>query len=126
MREKITKRLESYGIKVTPDEEFGVLFCLERVQNKVKNMCNQNTIPKELETIVINMVCGEFLFMLKNMGKLDEKLDLEKAISQISEGDTSITFASTNLSNEQRFDLIINNLITSGENEVLCYRRLKW
>lgn len=126
MQEKINERLKNLGYEITPNDEFGVMFCLEKVQNKIKNMCNVKEVPKGLESVVVENVCGEFLFMLKNMGKLDEHFKLEQAISQVSEGDTSVSFANTNLSNEQRLDLVLNKLISSGEGEILCFRKFKW
>lgn len=54
--------------------------------------------------------------------------NLESAVKQISEGDTSITYAigDGNSTPEMRLDTLIDYLINHGKNELESYRCLKW
>ena len=65
--------------------------------------------------------------MLKNLGQLDG-FDLEAAVKQITEGDTSVTFAVGEGSQtpEQRLDRLIAGLLEGRKDELYRYRRFVW
>lgn len=55
-------------------------------------------------------------------------MDLDAAVKQIQEGDTSVTFAAGEGSQtpEQRLDSLIDRLTAGREKELVRYRRLIW
>lgn len=119
-------RLKSFGYDFTKDDYFVLCFAMQKVKNHINNSCNTTSIPDGLFYIAVDMICGEFLFSKKQTGQLEiENLDLNGTITSISEGDTSIQFAQ-GASDEDKFNQLLNHLMTKGEGEFVCYRRIKW
>ena len=54
-----------------------------------------------------------------------ESLDLTNAVQSVSEGDTSVTFAA-DASDSARLSALISSLLTAGEEDLLCFRKLRW
>jgi hypothetical protein len=124
--EAVLKRLVSFGYQLKEDDGWVICFASQKVENHIKNSCNTLDVPDGLFHVAVDMVCGEFLFTKKQTGKLElTDLDLNGAIASISEGDTSVQFA-TGMSDVERFDTFVNSLMRSGEGDFVCYRRLKW
>ena len=124
--ESVLKRLESFGYKAKIDDAWVIGFCSITVENHIRNSCNISTIPAELHEIAVDRTCGEFLLALKNTGKLElNELDLSGAITQLKEGDTTIQFANGS-SEDEKFTMYLNYLLTKGEGDLVCYRKLKW
>lgn len=124
----ILKRLESLGYTIQDGDAWLIGFSVQKVENHIKNSCNTNSIPDGLKYTAVDMVCGEFLFALKQTGKLDEVFDLDVAIKSIQEGDTNVTFAIGDGSQtpEQRLNSLLSFLMTNGEGDFVCYRKIKW
>ena len=123
----IEKRLKSLGF-FEFDINLGLIYYIvDKVKNSVKNKCNIGEIPNELHHIVVDMICGEFLLLKKNSGQL-KNFDVEAAVKQVQEGDTSVTFAigDGSLTPEQRLDRLISFLMTNGSDQFVTFRRLKW
>lgn len=127
MLEDVTARLASFGYTVTESDTWVLNFIIQKVENHIKNICNIDAIPEGLNNIIVDMVVGEFLLNKKSMGNL-AGFNLETAIKQIQEGDTSITYAigDGDLTPEKRLDLLIDYLMNRGKNELLSYRCIKW
>lgn len=105
-------------------------FCIEKVDRTIKNECNINSIPDGLKAVAVQRVVGEFLFAKKSSGQTEgfENIDFDVAIKSIQEGDTNITFALGEGSStpEQMLSSFISILLTSGNNQFVTYRQLKW
>ena len=127
MLEDVTKRLESFGYEVTEADNWMIEFLIQKIENSIKADCNINTIPEELHEITVDMVVGEFLLNKKSRGQL-EGFDLEAAVKQIHEGDTSVTFAIGDGSKtpEERLDELILYLMNYGKGKFAAYRCIKW
>ncbi len=127
MLEDVTKRLESFGYEVTEVDNWIIEFLIQKIENSIKADCNINTIPEELHEIAVDMVVGEFLLNKKSRGQL-EGFDLEAAVKQIHEGDTSVTFAIGDGSKtpEERLDELILYLMNYGKGKFAAYRCIKW
>lgn len=126
MLEEITERLASFNYTVTESDSWMLTFLIQKVENHIKNVTNLSAVPEGLGNIFIDMVVGEFLLNKKSTGDL-EGFDLEAAIKQIQEGDTSITYAigEGDLTPEQRLDLLINYLM-DHDKELISHRCIKW
>ncbi|AXU27222.1 TPA: hypothetical protein ACKONR_003590 [Clostridioides difficile] len=125
----IEKRLESFGYILKDGDKWLIGFVREKIENIIKLDCNIKTMPIELKEIEVDMIVGEFLFTKKNMGQLDiESLNFEAVEKSISEGDTKVDFAigSGSQTPEQRFDTLVNYLLTYGKNKILTFRCLRW
>lgn len=124
--EAVLNRLVSFGYILKEDDDWAIGFVMQKVENHIKNSCNTTSIPDGLFHVAVDNTCGEFLFAKKSTGKLDmTDLDLEGAVKQISEGDVTITFAN-GVSDENKINQFINYLMTKGEGDLVCFRKLKW
>lgn len=122
----VLNRLSSFGYEVTSADEWLIAFCIQKVQTHINNTCNTLSVPDGLFYVAVDRVCGEFLSSLKNTGKLVlEDLDLDGAITQIKEGDTTVNFA-TGTSQDELFTAFVKYLQTEGAGDEVCYRKLKW
>ena len=63
MLDMVQQRLLSFGYEVKEDDSFALNFCIDKVQNIIKNDCNVKEIPEGLMQIAVDMVCGELVFM---------------------------------------------------------------
>jgi len=127
-KETIIERLNTLGYVAADSDEWLITFSMETVTLKIQNQCNTSSIPDGLIADAIDMVCGEFLFVLKQTGKLNESFNLEAAIKQVQAGDTNVTFAigDGTQTPEQRLNALINYLMGKGEGDFVCYRKIKW
>lgn len=122
----VLERLVSFGYQLKEEDDMVVCFAMGKVENHIKNSCNTTSVPDGLFHVAVDMVCGEFLFTKKQTGKLElADIDLNGAITQIHEGDTTVQFASGS-SDEDRLNQFIDYLLHNGEGDFVCYRRLKW
>ena len=124
--EMVLNRLVSFGYELKEDDSWILCFATQKVENHIKNFCNITAVPNGLYHVAVDMVCGEFLFGKKQTGQLViADLDLTGAIQQISEGDTSVTFVS-GASDEEKFNQMIQHLMSKGEGDFICFRKLRW
>ena len=126
--EMVTKRLESFGYTLKPNDEYTLEFLLEKTKLDILNFCNIKELPLELNYVAVDMVCGEFLLEKKSVGALNlNDIDLNAvAIKSISEGDTSVTYATENTQGAlQKLDTLIQNLLDSKK-YLYKFRRIAW
>ena len=124
--ESVINRLISFGYPPKDVDLWELSFIMLDVENRIKNSCNTTSIPEGLNCVAVDMICGQFLMNRKNSGRLElSNLDLSGAITSITEGDVSISFDAGS-TDEQRFNQLMNYLMTKGEGEFVCYRKLKW
>lgn len=128
--EKILQRLMSFGYTPSEKDFWMITFCMQKVENHIKNSCNISEIPDELKEIEIERICGEFLFSKKQTGQLNAEngFDVEMAIKQVQAGDTNVTFAVGEGSEtlETKLNALISYLMNYGEGDFICYRQIKW
>ena len=124
MHDVVVKRLESLGYLVDDVlDEWLINFALEKVTDEIENKCNITGIPDGIYHVAVDMVCGEFLAVKKSSGQLTD-FDVEEAVKQIKEGDTTITYAVAD--GAITLDSLIKLLRTSGDSQFVKYRRLAW
>ena len=124
--EAVPERLKSFGITLTEDDAWLVAFSINCVVGSICNECNVDEVPEELFHVAVDMACGEYMTTARNMNKLNmDDINLDGIITQIKEGDTSITFDAS-ASDEQKLTLFINHLLNGRRCELLCYRKMRW
>lgn len=124
--ESVINRLISFGYPPKDVDLWELSFIMLDVENRIKNSCNTTSIPEGLNCVAVDMICGQFFMNRKNSGRLElSDLDLSGAITSITEGDVSISFDAGS-TDEQRFNQLMTYLMTKGEGEFVCYRKLKW
>ena len=125
----VVQRLLNFGLKLEETDNWIIMFCMNKAINHVKNSCNISYIPKELYEIIVDRICGEFLFNKHKLNQLTlENFDFDAAVKQLQEGDTTIQFAigEGSMTDEQKLTSLINYLLSYGEGDFVCYRKLKW
>ena len=126
MLEMVAERLKTFGYEVEDTDKLSLTFVISKVEQSINNECNTATVPTGLQYAAVDMVCGEFLQSKYSIGQLDlAGLDLERAISSLSEGDVSISFDDAT-SDEKKLQSLIEVLKAAGKDELLCYRKLRW
>lgn len=126
MLKMVIDRLKTFGYEATDADEVSLAFVISKVKQSIINQCNTLDIPDELQYIVVDMVCGEFLQTKYSSGQLDlENLDLGDALSSLSEGDISVSFDGS-ATDDALFGALVYGLINGGKDELLCYRSLRW
>jgi len=127
LKNDVIQKLEMFGCVVDTYAEKLVDLCIEKAENYILSATNQTEIPQGLHQVTVDMVVGEYLFILKATGKLPDNFNLEMVVKQISEGDTTVTFAvDGSKTPEQRLDALINHLLKPSSRVLAQYRRLKW
>ena len=123
------QRLLNFGLKLVESDNWIIMFCMNKAINHIKNSANISIIPNELYEIIVDRICGEFLFNKHKSNQLTlDNFDFDMAVKQLQEGDTTIQFAINEGSetDEQKLTSLINYLISYGEGDLICYRKLKW
>ena len=124
--ESVKKRLEGFGVTISDNDAWMINFCIEKTENHIKSTCNILEIPLGLFNVACDMAVGEFLLIKMQTGQLEvSDLDFSAAISQLREGEVSIEFAKGS-SDQEKFDSLVNYLLTKGEGDLISYRRIKW
>ena len=124
--ETVLQRLVSFGCTPTKDDVFSIAFGIQKVQNHIRNVTNQEKIPDGLFEVTVDMVCGEVLNGLYLSGKLElDNLDLDGIVKSVSEGDTSVTFEA-NGQGEDKFRQLVAWLMDGKGCDLLCYRKMRW
>lgn len=126
-RELVMERLKQFGYIVEATDYSTVDFEMNKTLNYVKNYCNIQTIPEILDYRIIDRICADFLYNMKNVGKL-EGFNYDAVIKQIKEGDTQISYAVGQGEDtpENRFDAFVKQLERGFDKWITPHRRLRW
>ena len=128
--ETIKKRLIELGyIDISENDEWVLSdFLMPKVKNHILNNTNQTSIPKGLQKLACDRVCGEFLLAKKNSGQFAiDGSKVAKEFESITEGKFTLKYSTNNSqSNDSKLDALIDYLIHGNEEELLCYRKIKW
>jgi len=124
MKEKLKQRLGELGA-MPPAEDEGLLKSLcKGAKRRLLAETGQYELPGALKPTMIDMAAGEYLLFRKSIGRL-EGFDHEHAIRQMSQGDTSITYAIGG-EGKSPVDALIEHLLTPPPALITEWRRLRW
>ncbi len=126
MFDKVLERLGALGYcyseekdKALIEEEMGL------GEAYILSACNLGFIPKVLEGIYIDIVCGRFLEKRLLDGGLGQE-ELSGIVESITEGDVTVRYESgKELSEYEKAEKLIRSL-TDRENELTANRRFRW
>jgi hypothetical protein len=124
MIERVILRLGDLGYVVQNTERSALEHVIDTTCNYIKSFCNISAIPEGLELTTIDMAAGNFLYEKKTTDA-DSLADFDTtaAISQISEGDTSVSYALTEKGSS--IDMLISRLTDAAE-VLHRWRRITW
>ena len=121
---ELVERLKSLGYEVSEKDEFILKFITNKTERYMIDITNRDPLPDELHYVLIDRVCGEFLFSIRGSNMLTEE-QIEAVVTQIKEGDTTVAF-DVNTSPQAKFDGFMRVLMNTGDNQFSKYRRLTW
>lgn len=99
----------------------------ELVTSNILNICHTKRIPDETESVVANIICGEYLKNAKAFNLLGDNFSFESAVKSINVGDTGVTFALNESSTpEQKFDETVKQMCSIDKGYFRKYRCLVW
>ena len=127
MQERLIELLAALGIDAAIGDVL-LTVVIKSAEQTIINRTNQNAVPDELRHVVLRRAAGEYIRLLKSTGQL-EGFDLDSAaVSQIKEGDTTVSFAYGNgvETPDQRIDRLVKYLTEYGHTQLYSYRRFKW
>ena len=124
MLERLVGRLGELGL-APPDEDRPLLkTILAGAQRWVLAESGQPELPEALELVVVDMAAGEYLSFRKSVGRLEE-FEEEQVVRQMSQGDTSITYA-VEFGQVSPLEGLIAKLMTPPVAVMNQWRRLRW
>lgn len=123
----VIQLLISLGYTIAEGDWWLLGFCVQKVEQEIKNTCNTTSVPEELYQAAKGLIVAEFLTAKKAKGEINgESLIFEPMLKEIQEGDTKQTFAvDKSTSAEQRLDSFIARMM-QGKKELIRYRKLVW
>ncbi len=124
MIETVKERLLTLGYTCTEEDTFALQFCIDKVNQHIKHFCNISEVPACLETVQVDMVCGEFLLAKKTMGQLTSVL-IEPIVKRLTEGDTTVEYNATT-DREATFNAYLDKMIHGHQSDLIAHRKLRW
>ena len=124
MSERVIRRLGELGL-VPPAEDTGALETyLTAAKRELLAETGQTRLVKELKEVAVDMAAGAYLSWRKSVGRLED-FDEERLIRQMSQGDTSITYAVA-FGQASPLEALIEKLATPPEALLRKWRRFRW
>lgn len=124
--DEVKDRLKQLGYEIKEGDETAILFCISRVEEHIKNVCNVSAAPEELYYKSIDMVCGEFLKAKLATGELEGySVADNRLIKTISEGDTTVTYQDTKTDGYTALSDFVGGLAVD-DSELYSFRKMRW
>lgn len=118
------KRLGELGIVSPPEDEALLASMIQGAKRYLLAQTGQVELPMEAMPVVLDMAAGEYLLWRNSKGDL-EGFDAELAVRQISQGDTSITYAKANEEGSP-IETLAKRLLNPPAAVIHSWRRLRW
>lgn len=126
IKQDVINKIESVGYEVVDTDSFILEESIEKVRFYIKNKTNQNEVPLGLKYVWIDRSVAEFLtFKLKTRTLQIDTLKFDRIAKEIGEGDTKVVFDNTTTTGD-KFEVYLSNLQTTGEEEIIKFRRFVW
>jgi len=124
MTGRLKARLGELGL-IPPARDAGLLeTLLVGSRRRILAEIGQTELPEELEAVAVDMAAGEYLSFRQSAGGLPE-FDQEQVVRQMSQGDTSITYA-VESGQQSPLDALIARLTTPPGALLRQWRRMRW
>ena len=111
------------GIEASQQDDTLITFSYELTLEHVLNNTNQEALPEGLIYSFISAVCGKYISALYLSGKA-EGIDFDSAFRSVHLGDTSVELSG--LTGAEKYKLLTDTLNSDLEDELECYRKLRW
>ena len=119
----LLRRLDGIGYQA--EDSFPLAFSVRKAEVEILDYCHIDLIPSVLYPLLTDRAIGKYLYDLKQTGNLDmEALDLSGAVSELKEGDVSISFSGS--SDEAKLDQLLQAMMEAGKGQLACYRKIRF
>lgn len=120
------KLLSVFGCAVSENDAELLSLCERAVISHIEAFCSVEDLPEGLIQQAARRVCGEFLEIKCALGALDiGQLDFSAAITEITEGDSTVKFAAGS-SDAEKFTSLVRELKRYGKDDLICFRKINW
>ncbi|MCL2588359.1 MAG: hypothetical protein FWD84_03015 [Oscillospiraceae bacterium] len=120
----LKKRLGALGLTPPAEDHTLLETLLAGARRWLIAETGQEALPEPLEAAAVDMAAGEYLVFLQTAGRL-EGFDQDQAVRQMSQGDTSITYA-VEFGQLSPIDALIEKLVNPPETLLNAWRRIRW
>ena len=126
--QSVKEYLPAFGYTPKDSDTIMIRHAIERVILRLKAYTNQVTLPNELKYEAINMAIGEFLFIKKSTGNLDDEdgISFKDIVRQFTEGDTNMSANMAGKDDETIFNEWLEKTRHGNPYILEHYRRLHW
>lgn len=123
----VCRRLEAAGYSAWDKAgPFNLAFSIRKAETEVLDYCHIDTVPEKLYMMLCDRACGQYLYALKQSGKLElGGVDLSGILTSLSEGDVKVDF-DKGASDEARLDALLEKMMNAGKDQLQCYRRVRF
>lgn len=123
MLQTVKERLAFMGYTVSAADETALIFLIGKTDDHIKNYCNIDKVPRELKRTEADMIALEFLNTKAAGGGLgDTSINLER-VTQITEGDTSVSYANDSTGS---LSSVYEEMKRKFESDLLPFRAMRW
>ena len=125
MKNNVKTLLRQLGYTLTADDDWLIEYLLDEVRRDILIFCNIDVIPDAASHICTRRTVGRFLTVKFVGNDLGDGFDFEGAITQIKEGDVSVSYGQC-INTKDVFLHAITAMRTYGQEELICYRKMRW
>ena len=120
--------LANVGYEFIEKDTFYLKVSLNKVDNYILNITNQESVPEGLKFVRVFRIVGDILYTkLMNYGIDTEKFQLEPFVTELQRGDTRTTFEKPQMTSREIFLKYLKEVyLNYGESEIEKYKRLSW
>lgn len=122
--EQITKRIGIHTEIQAPDYD-NIAFYIDRGIESLLDFTNRITIPPRLKNSLIEYIVNDYIVNKEQLEGISQDVEITPAITQVSEGDTTIQFEKYTGKQSERLNYFFKKR-ESAKEEWLSYRKLKW
>lgn len=121
IKDLVIARLTMFGVTLEETDTPMIQYGIEFIGLKIKNFCNIEEIPEELDYEWANAVCADFLRMKLSTGSLE---NVSGIVKSITEGDTTVSYSESGTPESQLLECISRmSLDISG---LVRFRKMVW
>ena len=120
--------LANVGYEFIEKDTFYLKVSLNKVDNYILNITNQESVPEGLKLVRVFRIVGDILYTKLMNYEIDtEKFQLEPFVTELQRGDTRTTFEKPQMTSREIFLKYLKEVyLNYGESEIEKYKRLSF
>ena len=123
MLQAVIQRLADIGYEVSDGDKTALTFLIGKTDDYIRNYCNVSEVPKQVRRSEADAVAAEFIAAKAMSGGLDDSAINVSSVSQVSEGDTSVSYSNDGTGSFNAFYAEAKRRL---DTDMLPFRRMRW